>query len=277
MLSRRGSGDRPGGPPPAGRWTTAPGSEARTDREEEPAMRSGRILIALVIAAIGGLFYFCRTEVNPVTGEKQRVAMSVEQETALGLQTAPQMAAELGGLHPDPTLQNYVEQLGERIVAQSAARGSTYQYDFHLLADPETVNAFALPGGQIFITAALLRRLQDEAQLAGVLGHEIAHVVGLHSAQHLAKAQLTQILARPAGVPGSSEDSHRGDADPRRGERRIGATRVPEHPPGSGKPAGRDRSRDPAALPERPAGLALARRCLAIRGGEVEALGYRAE
>src|SRR5687767_12050308 len=148
MLSRRGSGDRPGGPPPAGRWTTAPGSEARTDREEEPAMRSGRILIALVIAAIGGLFYFCRTEVNPVTGEKQRVAMSVEQETALGLQTAPQMAAELGGLHPDPTLQNYVEQLGERIVAQSAARGSTYQYDFHLLADPETVNAFALPGGQ---------------------------------------------------------------------------------------------------------------------------------
>ncbi len=170
-------------------------------------MRSGRILIALVIAAIGGLFYFCRTEVNPVTGEKQRVAMTTEQETALGLQTAPQMAAELGGLHPDETLQNYVEQLGERIVGQSAARGSKYQYDFHLLADPETVNAFALPGGQVFITAALLRRLQDEAQLAGVLGHEIGHVVGRHSAEHLAKAQLTQILVGAAGVAGSSEDS----------------------------------------------------------------------
>jgi predicted Zn-dependent protease len=165
------------------------------------------MMIALAIAAIGGLFYFCRTEVNPVTGEKQRVAMSVEQETALGLQTAPQMAAEFGGLHPDPDLQNYIEQLGERIVAQSAARGSTYQYDFHLLADPETVNAFALPGGQVFITAALLGRLQDEAQLAGVLGHEIGHVVGRHSAQQLAKAQLTQILVGAAGVAASSEDS----------------------------------------------------------------------
>ena len=180
-------------------------------------MRSGRILIALVIAAIGGLFYFCRTEVNPVTGEKQRVAMTTEQETALGLQTAPQMAAELGGLHPDETLQNYVEQLGERIVGQSAARGSKYQYDFHLLADPETVNAFALPGGQVFITAALLRRLQDEAQLAGVLGHEIGHVVGRHSAEHLAKAQLTQILVGAAGVAGSSEDLERTTGGGRRG------------------------------------------------------------
>jgi predicted Zn-dependent protease len=170
-------------------------------------MRSGRLLIAIVIAVIGGLFYFCRTEVNPVTGEKQRVAMSAEQETALGLQTAPQMAAEFGGLHPDPALQEYVEQLGERIVAASAARGSRYQYDFHLLRDPETVNAFALPGGQVFITAALLGRLQDEAQLAGVLGHEIGHVVGRHSAQQLAKAQLTQILVGAAGVAGSSDDS----------------------------------------------------------------------
>ena len=170
-------------------------------------MRSGRLLLAIVIALIGGLFYFCRTEVNPVTGEKQRVAMSAEQETALGLQTAPQMAAEFGGLHPDEALQNYVEQLGEKIVSQSAARGSKYQYDFHLLRDPETVNAFALPGGQVFITAALLSRLQDEAQLAGVLGHEIGHVVGRHSAQQLAKAQLTQILVGAAGVAGSSEES----------------------------------------------------------------------
>lgn len=156
-------------------------------------MRSGRILIALVIAAIGGLFYFCRTEVNPVTGEKQRVAMTTEQETALGLQTAPQMAAELGGLHPDETLQNYVEQLGERIVGQSAARGSKYQYDFHLLADPETVNAFALPGGQVFITAALLRRLQDEAQLAGVLGHEIVHVLRKHHLKAIQKGAQSSL------------------------------------------------------------------------------------
>jgi beta-barrel assembly-enhancing protease len=170
-------------------------------------MRSSRILMALVIAAIGGLYYYCNQQVNPVTGEKQRVAMTPDQEVALGLQTAPQMAQEFGGLHPDEQLQSYVEGIGEQIVSGSAARGSGYQYDFHLLADPETVNAFALPGGQIFITAALLSRLQDESQLAGVLGHEIGHVVGRHSAEHLAKAQLTQILVGAAGVAASGEGS----------------------------------------------------------------------
>lgn len=170
-------------------------------------MRRGRILIALVIAAIGAAYYFCNTQVNPVTGEKQHVALTTDQEVALGLQAAPQMAAEFGGLHPDPAVQDYVERIGESVVAQSEAKRADYKYDFHVLADPETVNAFALPGGQVFITAALLRRLQNEAQLAGVLGHEIGHVVGRHSAEHIAKAQFTQILVGAAGVAGSSEDS----------------------------------------------------------------------
>ena len=170
-------------------------------------MRSSRLLIAVVIALIGGLFYFCNTQENPVTGEKQRVALSTEQEVALGLQAAPQMAAEFGGLHPDPVVQDYVERLGEQIVAASAAKGAGYQYDFHVLRDTETVNAFALPGGQIFITAALMRNLGNEDQLAGVLGHEIGHVVGRHSAEHLAKQQLTQVLVGAAGVAASSEES----------------------------------------------------------------------
>jgi predicted Zn-dependent protease len=170
-------------------------------------MRSSRLLIAVVIAVIGGLFYFCNTQQNPVTGEKQRVALSQEQEVALGLQAAPEMAAEFGGLHPDPVVQDYVERLGEQIVAESAAKGGGYQYDFHVLRDTETVNAFALPGGQIFITTALMRSLNNEDQLAGVLGHEIGHVVGRHSAEHLAKQQLTQVLVGAAGVAASSEDS----------------------------------------------------------------------
>jgi predicted Zn-dependent protease len=170
-------------------------------------VRSNRLVLAIVIAAIGAGYYFCNQQVNPVTGEKQHVAMTPDQEVALGLQTAPQMAEEFGGLHPDPAVQQTVEQLGESIVARSAARGSSYRYDFHVLRDPETVNAFALPGGQVFITAALLGRLQDEAQLAGVLGHEIGHVVGRHSAEQLAKAQLTQALVGAAGVAASSDDS----------------------------------------------------------------------
>jgi predicted Zn-dependent protease len=170
-------------------------------------MRSSRVVLALVIAAIGALYYFCNTQENPVTGEKQRVTLSPEQEVALGLQAAPQMAAEFGGVHPDPTVQDYVERLGEQIVAASAAKGSDYQFDFHVLRDTETVNAFALPGGQVFVTAALMRQLGTEDQLAGVLGHEIGHVIGRHSAEQLAKGQFTQILVGAAGVAASSEDS----------------------------------------------------------------------
>lgn len=170
-------------------------------------MRFGRTIIALVIAAISGIAYLTNTQVNPVTGEKQRVAMSPEEEVALGVQSAPQMAAQFGGLLPDAAVQDYVKQIGRRLVAASAAKNSPYRFDFHVLRDPQTINAFALPGGQIFITAALLKRLENEAQLAGVLGHEIGHVIGRHSAEHLAKARLTQGLVSAAGVAGSSDYS----------------------------------------------------------------------
>jgi len=171
-------------------------------------MQSRRLLLAVAIAVIGGIYYYCNQQVNPVTGEKQHVALTPQQEVALGLQTAPEMEAQFGGLHPDPTVQSTAEQIGESIVARSAAHGSGYQYDFHVLRDDQTINAFALPGGQVFITAALLRRLQSEAQLAGVLGHEIGHVVGRHSAEQLAKSQLTGALVGAAGVAASSDNSN---------------------------------------------------------------------
>lgn len=170
-------------------------------------MRYGRLIIALVLAAISGIAYLTNTQVNPVTGEKQRVALSPEEEVALGMQSAPQMAAQFGGVLPDAEVQAYVKKIGRRLVAASAAEKSPYRFDFHVLRDPRTVNAFALPGGQIFITAALLKRLENEAQLAGVLGHEIGHVIGRHSAEHLAKARLTQGLVGAAGVAGSSDYS----------------------------------------------------------------------
>lgn len=153
-----------------------------------------RLLIGLVMAVFALISYFGSSVYNPITGEKQHVNITEEQEIALGLQSAPEMAQQYGGLHPDPQACALVEAVGERIVANSAAAQSKYPFKFHLLADPQTVNAFALPGGQIFITEALFSRFRTEGQLAGVLGHEIGHVVGRHSAEHIANQQLTQGL-----------------------------------------------------------------------------------
>lgn len=153
-----------------------------------------RLLIGFAMAAFAVISYFGSSVYNPITGENQHVNITAEQEVALGLQSAPEMAQQFGGLHPDAQARAQVAAIGERVVANSAAAQSQYPFQFHLLADQQTVNAFALPGGQIFITDALYRRLQTEGQLAGVLGHEIGHVVGRHSAEHIAKQQLTQGL-----------------------------------------------------------------------------------
>lgn len=163
-----------------------------------------RIVIALVIAVVGLIGYYFNTEMNPVTGEKQRVAMNVAQERALGLQAVPQMAKQMGGVLDPATNSNaaLVAEVGARLVKTSSASRSPYADNFHffLLKDPDTVNAFALPGGQVFITRGLFGRLEDEAELAGVLGHEIGHVIHRHGAEHMATGRLGEMLAQAVGV-----------------------------------------------------------------------------
>ena len=157
-------------------------------------MGRARLLIAVIIALVAIITYYGSTSDNPLTGEKQRVALSPEQEIALGYKSAPEMAAQLGGLSQNEKARALVRQVGEGLVARSLAAKSPYKFSFHVLADPRTVNAFALPGGPIFITEGLLRLLKSEAELAGVLGHEIGHVIARHSSERLAKQQLTQGL-----------------------------------------------------------------------------------
>jgi predicted Zn-dependent protease len=158
-----------------------------------------RLWIALVVAAISLLGYFGTSVFNPITEEKQHVgSITPEQEIALGLQAAPEMAQQFGGLDSDAEAQARVDRVGERLVARSAAGQSPYPFEFHVLDDPQTINAFALPGGQVFITEGLLRRLKSTGELAGVLGHEIAHVVARHGAEHIAKQQLTEGLTGAA-------------------------------------------------------------------------------
>jgi predicted Zn-dependent protease len=160
----------------------------------------GRILVALVVAAISLITYFSSSSFNSVTEETQFVAITPEQEIALGLQAAPEMAQQFGGLLPDKQAQSYLDSICQRIISQSEAANTEWAFECHLLADSETINAFALPGGQLFITRALFERLETEGQLAGVMAHEIGHVVARHSAQQIAKQELTQGLTGAAVI-----------------------------------------------------------------------------
>jgi beta-barrel assembly-enhancing protease len=171
----------------------------------------GRIIVALMIVFIGWIMYMSQVEKNPVTGERQHVSLSPDQEIRLGLESAPEMAKEMGGELPstDPRTDE-VEKMGEYLVDHSDAQKSPWKFKFHLIADKDTVNAFALPGGQIFITLGLYDKLQNEAQLAGVLGHEMGHVIERHTAQQMAKTQLGQMFVVAVGAAASDPNNPSG-------------------------------------------------------------------
>ncbi len=167
----------------------------------------GRILIALIIAAVAIGSYFFSTQENPITGENERVSLSFEQEVRMGYSSAPEMVRQMGGqIDPSDPAAQFVAAVGNKLLRDSRLeqtlqeKGIPWRFTFTLLDDPDTVNAFALPGGPVFITTALFNRLENEAQLAGVLGHEIGHVVERHGAERMAKAQLGQQLASAAAV-----------------------------------------------------------------------------
>jgi predicted Zn-dependent protease len=172
--------------------------------------RSPRLIIALVIAGLALVTYFSSREENPVTGRMQSIALNQDQEIALGLQSAPGMAQEFGGPDRDPAAQDRVMTIGRRLVERNGtASQSGYRFSYRVLADRKTINAFALPGGPIFITRALYDKLENDAELAGVLGHETGHVLGRHSSAQIAKSQLFQGLAGAVGVA-ASDDQGRG-------------------------------------------------------------------
>jgi predicted Zn-dependent protease len=176
-----------------------------------------RLLIAAVIALFAVISYYGHPgSENPITGESERVAMTnAGQEIAMGLQSRPEMMQQFGGQDPDQAAQQRVTKVGMKMMSaiekKLAEQGRTNPYhdsfQFTLLADPETVNAFALPGGQVFITRALYKDLETEGQLAGVLGHEMGHVIERHSNKQMAKNQLIQGLATAGGMAGGDQQS----------------------------------------------------------------------
>src|SRR6188474_362610 len=111
------------------------GNQAGGSQYGTPRRRNvgGGILIALFLAGFALCKYYSNSQFNEVTGETQHVSITPEQEIALGINSYPAMVEQFGGLHPDPEAQKFVKAIGQRIVQQSDAKETPYQYDFHLL------------------------------------------------------------------------------------------------------------------------------------------------
>jgi predicted Zn-dependent protease len=126
---------------------------------------------------------------NPVTGKSELALVSESQEIQMGQQAAQEVAQTIG-LYNDANAQAYVAQLGKRMAA--ASERPNLPWEFHVVEDA-SVNAFALPGGFIYVTRGLMATINDEAELATVVGHEIGHVTNRHSVQQISKAELAQL------------------------------------------------------------------------------------
>jgi predicted Zn-dependent protease len=126
---------------------------------------------------------------NPVTGKTELSLVSESQEIEMGRQSAQQVAQTIG-YYDDPGVQAYVSSIGMKMA--KASERPNLPWEFHVVNDA-SVNAFALPGGFIYVTRGLMTAVNDEAELATVVGHEIGHVTNRHSVQQISKAQLAQL------------------------------------------------------------------------------------
>lgn len=136
-----------------------------------------RCHLAVVLAAVLSVTAACAT--NPVTGKRQMTLLSEAEELAIGQQQDVEIRREMG-VYDDPELQRYVNDIGQRLASSSHRPNLPWSFT---IVDSPAINAFALPGGYIYLTRGLLAYLDDESELAGVLGHEIAHVTARHAAQ----------------------------------------------------------------------------------------------
>jgi predicted Zn-dependent protease len=157
-----------------------------------------------LLASTGAASFCGGCAVNPATGKQDLILVGAADEKAIGLREHPKILAQFGGVYNDPSVAGYVASIGGRLAAATETPG--LGFTFTLLNSP-VVNAFALPGGYVYITRGLMALAQNEAELAGVLGHEIGHVAARHSAQRRSQSMLAQLgvglLGAVAGGPSS--------------------------------------------------------------------------
>lgn len=152
------------------------------------------VIVMLLVTTVAG----CVVQRNPVTGERRAYGWAWSQERQLGLQADGEIATQFG-IYDDAEVQAYVEAVAERVLAESHMRRPDAEAQFRetpftfRVLDSPVVNAFALPGGFVYVTRGLLAHMNNEAQLAVVLGHEIGHVAGRHASRRAFEQQLGQI------------------------------------------------------------------------------------
>src|SRR3989442_7230373 len=161
--------------------------EASDDRSA--GLMNRRVLLA-VLALLGA----CTR--NPVSGRPELTIMSAAEERRIGAEQATEVARTIGFVD-DPRLGTYVQEVGRRLAARSPRRDVTYTFAVLDMAEP---NAFALPGGEIFVSRGLLVLANFEDELAGVLGHEIGHVAARHAARRVTRAASAPIAASDADL-----------------------------------------------------------------------------
>lgn len=132
-------------------------------------------------------FFSCVT--NPVTGKRDFMLLSTKQEVAMGQQYDPEIVGFFG-LYEDKALQSFIDKKGQEMAAIS--HRSKLNYDFKIVDSP-VVNAFAVPGGYVYFTRGIMAYFNNEAEFAGVLGHEIGHIAAKHSAKQYSKSMLAQV------------------------------------------------------------------------------------
>ena len=169
-----------------------------------------RFLIAICLSTTA-LLPGCATVTNPVTGKAERTVMDERSEMAEGAKAHPQILAEFGE-YKDPKLQAYVNEVGQRLA--KASHRPELDWHFTVLDSPD-VNAFALPGGYVYVTRGIMAYMHSEADLAGVVGHEIGHVTARHSSQRATRQQTAGLGVFAATLLGAVLESQglRGAAD----------------------------------------------------------------
>ena len=158
-------------------------------------MRNRFLLITLASVLLAG----CATVTNPVTGQRELTVMDERSEIAEGRKAHEEVLQEYGA-YANPRVQAYVNELGQRLAKQSHRKN--LEWHFTVLDSPE-INAFAPPGGYVYVTRGLMAHMDSEADLAGVIGHEIGHVTARHGAQRATRQQTAGLGVLAATILGA--------------------------------------------------------------------------